>query len=117
MSIQSAGLLSQPSSAAVETRSSVERVEREQNQHSLPLANLPVPKKVPPEELLETITELTDTGKYQVRFEIDAPTNRFVILVIDAESGEEVRQIPTDEILNTVKFLNDLRGNIVDSQS
>ncbi len=116
MSIQPAGPLSQPSSTATETRSPAERVVLEQNQLPLQSTDVPV-KKVQPEELLETIKELTEYGTYQVRFEIDTPTNRLIISLIDAESGEKIRQFPTDELLDTVKALNDLRGNIVDSQS
>jgi flagellar protein FlaG len=117
MSIQSAGPLSQPVLTAVETRSPAERVERVRNQRSLQSTDVSFPKKIQSEELLETIKELTENGTYQVRFEMDTPTNRLVISLIDAESGEEVRQFPSEELLKTIRALNDLRGNIVDSQS
>ena len=117
MFIQSAGPLSQPALTAVETRSSAGRVEQGRNQVLLHSTGVPAPQKVQPEELLETVKGLTEDGTYHVRFEIDTPTNRLVISLIDAESGEEVRQIPTEELLETIKVLNDLRGNIVNSQS
>jgi len=117
MFIQSAGPLSQPILTAVETQSPAVRVEQGRNQVSLPSTDVPVPKRVPSEELLETIQGLTEDGTYHVRFEIDTPTNRLVISLIDAQSGEKVRQIPTEELLKTIKVLNDLRGNIVNSQS
>jgi len=102
---------------AVETQSPAVRVEQGRNQVSLHSTDLPASKKVQSEELLETIKGLTEDGTYHVRFEIDTPTKRLVISLIDAESGEEVRQIPTEELLETIKVLNDLRGNIVNSQS
>ena len=117
MSIQSAGPLSQPVLTAVETRSPAERVERVRNQRPLQSTDVSFPKKIQSEELLETIKELTENGTYQVRFEMDTPTNRLVISLIDAESGEKIRQFPSEELLATIKVLNDLRGNIVDSQS
>ena len=117
MSIRPAGSLSQPVLTAVETRSPAARGERERDQVVQQSSDVPSPKKVQPEELLETIKGLTEDGTYQVRFEMDAPTKRLVISLVDADSGEEVRQIPPEELLETVKALNDLRGNIVDSQS
>jgi flagellar protein FlaG len=117
MSIQSAGPLSQPVLTAVETRSPAERVERVRNQRPLQSTDVSFPQKIQSEELLETIKELTENGTYQVRFEMDTPTNRLVISLIDAESGEKIRQFPSEELLGTIRVLNDLRGNIVDSQS
>jgi flagellar protein FlaG len=117
MSIQSVGPMGQPTLAAVETRSPTERVESDRNPHPLQSADVSASKKVQPEEVLETIKELTDNGTYQVRFEMDNNINRLIISLVDAESGEKVRQIPPEELLDTVKALNDLRGNIIDSQS
>ena len=116
MAIQLAGPLSPPALTAVDARSPAERVERVRNPHPLQSVEDPSPKKIQSEELLETIKELTENGTYQVRFEMDTPTNRLVISLIDAESGEEVRQFPSEELLKTIRALNDLRGNIVDSQ-
>ena len=115
MAIQLAGPLSPPALTAVDARSPAERVERDRN--PLQSTEDPAKKKIQPEELLGTIKELTENGTYHVRFEMDTPTNRLIISLIDTESGEKVRQIPSEELLETVKALNDLRGNIVDSQS
>jgi uncharacterized FlaG/YvyC family protein len=117
MAIQPAGPLSPPALTAVDARSPAERVERDRNPHPLRSTEDPAKKKIQSEELLETIKELTENGTYHVRFEMDTPTNRLIISLIDAESGEEVRRFPSEEFLDTVKALKDLRGNIVDSQS
>ena len=117
MAIQPAGPLSPPALTVVDARSPAERVERDRNPHPLQSTEDPAQKKIQSEELLETIKELTENGTYHVRFEMDTPTNRLIISLIDAESGEEVRQFPPEELLDTVKALKDLRGNIVDSQS
>jgi flagellar protein FlaG len=117
MSVQLASPLSPPPSAAVDTHSATERVERDRKPSPLQSTEVPAPKKIQSEELLETIKALTENGTYQVRFEMDNTLNKLIISVIDDESGEMVRQIPAEELLNTAKALNDLRGNIVDSQS
>lgn len=75
------------------------------------------PKKVAPEEILNKIKELTDNGNYTVRFEVNESSNQMVIHLLDAESGEEIRQIPPEELLTISERLNDLRGNLVDTTS
>ena len=115
MSIQLTGPLSQPVLTAVDTQSPAARIE--QGRNYVYSTDLPAPKKIQSEEVLETIKELTDNGTYQVRFEMDNNINRLVISLVDAETGEEVRQIPSEELLETIRVLNDLRGNIIDSQS
>ena len=70
-----------------------------------------------PEELLQSIKALTDSGAYSVRFEMHKETNDMVINLIDQKSGEVIRQIPPDEILGLHKTLADLRGNLVQTES
>ena len=73
--------------------------------------------KIAPEEILQKIKQLTDNGNYSVRFEMNEPTNQMVIHLLDAKSGEEIRQIPPEELLTISQRLNDLRGNLVDTTS
>lgn len=73
-------------------------------------------QQVQPEELLQQIKALTENGLYSVRFETDERTDEMVVKVVDHESGEVIRQIPSEELLNTQSALQDLRGNIVDTE-
>lgn len=72
-------------------------------------------KKVSSEEILQKIKELTDNGNYSVRFELNEPTNQMVIQLLDARSGEQIRQIPPEELITVSQRLSDLRGNLVDT--
>jgi flagellar protein FlaG len=74
-------------------------------------------KKVASEEILDKIKALTDNGNFTVRFEVNDPNEELVIHLLDAESGEEIRQIPPDELLATGENLQDLRGNFVNTIS
>jgi flagellar protein FlaG len=74
-------------------------------------------KKVSSEELLDKINELTEDGVYSVRFEQNTDVNALVVQVIDRESGDVIRQIPAEEILDLNKRLEDLRGGIIDTTS
>ncbi len=72
-------------------------------------------KQVQPEELLNQIKAVTEDGSYSVRFERD-DNSELIVKIFDAKTDEVVRQIPSDEILQLKKTLEDLRGNIVDTQ-
>lgn len=76
----------------------------------------PEKSSIQPEELLEQIKGLTENGLYSVRFENDSELKELVVKVVDRKTDEVIRQIPPEELLGLTKRLNDLRGNIVDTQ-
>lgn len=73
--------------------------------------------QVQPEELLNNIKALTEEGLYSVRFEINQNTNDLIINLVDSQSGEVIRQIPPEDIVNMHEHMTDLRGNIVSTES
>ncbi len=72
---------------------------------------------LPTEEILDQIKGLTEDGLYSVRFEQDESSKQFVVRIVDRESGEVIRQLPPEELLGLKATLEDLRGNLVDTQS
>jgi flagellar protein FlaG len=72
-------------------------------------------KMVQPEELLSQIKSVTEDGLYSVRFERD-DNAELIVKIFDNETEEVIRQIPADEILQLKAALEDLRGNIVNTQ-
>jgi flagellar protein FlaG len=73
-------------------------------------------QKVQPEELLQQINALTEEGLYSVRFENDRTGGGMVVKVVDRETNEVIRQIPPEELMDLTKRLNDLRGNVVNTE-
>lgn len=73
--------------------------------------------QVQPEELLQQIKSLTDGGLYSVRFENDERSGGTVVKIINRENDEVIRQVPAEEILELKAALEDLRGNIIDTES
>jgi flagellar protein FlaG len=73
-------------------------------------------KQVQPEEMLQQIKALTEDGLYSVRFENDSDLGDLVVKVVDQKTHEVIRQIPPEELLNLTQRLEDLRGNIVDTE-
>lgn len=72
--------------------------------------------KVQPEELLSQIKGLTEEGAYSVRFENDDDANQMVVKIVDTVSDEVIRQVPAEEVLTLSSRLEELRGNIVNTQ-
>lgn len=73
-------------------------------------------KQIQPEELLQQIKSLTEDGLYSVRFENDSQADELVVKVVDRETDEVIRQIPPEELINLTQRLEDLRGNIVNTE-
>ena len=73
-------------------------------------------KQIQPEELLNQIKALTEEGLYSVRFENDDRADGLVVKIVNRENDEVIRQVPAEEILELKATLEDLRGNIVDTQ-
>ncbi|NSX04160.1 flagellar protein FlaG [Cupriavidus gilardii] len=59
------------------------------------------------------LTEVLRTTSIGLRFEIDEATNRVVTKVIDKETGELIRQMPTEEVLRFARALDRLQGVFV----
>jgi flagellar protein FlaG len=73
-------------------------------------------KGVQSEELLSQIKGITEDGLYSVRFEQNDNAD-LIVKIYDTKTNEVVRQMPAEELLNLQKALEDLRGNIVDTQA
>ena len=71
---------------------------------------------IQPEELLSQIKGLTEDGAYSVRFENDQEAQQLVVKIVDTASDEVIRQVPAEEVLALSAKLEELRGNIVDTQ-
>ena len=74
-------------------------------------------RHLPPDELLNQIKTITEDGLYSVRFERDTGSDRLVVKITDRETDEVIRQIPSEELLELSRHLEELRGNLVDTVS
>ncbi len=71
--------------------------------------------KVQAEELISEIKALTEDGLYSVRFEKNDDVQGLIVKIVDQETDEVVRQIPSEELVNLNKHLRELQGNIVNT--
>ncbi len=72
-------------------------------------------KQMQPEELLTQIKALTEDGVYAVQFEKDRDMDELVVKIVDSKTDEIIRQIPSEEIMELTRQLDELRGNIVNT--
>jgi len=61
-------------------------------------------------EEINAAMQAWDTG---MRFEIDEDTQQLVVSVIDTQSGDVLRQIPSEEVLHVAKMIAKFQGNLV----
>ena len=71
------------------------------------------------EALMSAFSKVADSNKinlsnYHLYFSLDEDTGETVISVIDNKTGEIVRQIPPDEILQLKKKMEEIHGLLLD---
>lgn len=89
------------------------------------LANLPtaggqLSQAAPPEEaeLVEPLQRINEVMRnYGVEFELADVGNRTITRVVDQQSGDVIRQIPSEELLRIAERLDEMRGRLIDLQA
>lgn len=72
------------------------------------------PSAQPQNDLLESvrvINEFVQSVQRDLSFNVDEASGRTVIKVIDRDSGDTVRQIPTEEVLAIASHIRDVRDD------
>ncbi len=75
--------------------------------------------EIDPKALKELIGEINQEAarlNYRLSLSIDHDTNRVLIKFKDPESGEVIRQIPPEVVLEIAKRFDELKGALFDSQ-
>lgn len=68
-------------------------------------------------EAVDKINEMMKQGQQMLTFQLDDESGRMVVRVIDAQSKEVVRQIPSEETLNFAKYVDGLVGLIFNKKA
>ncbi|GAB6877614.1 flagellar protein FlaG [Thermaerobacter litoralis] len=53
---------------------------------------------------------------YRLRFHVDDASGRLVVEVIDRDTGETVRQVPPEHVLQIAQYLETLAGRLLDDR-
>ncbi|GAA5786467.1 hypothetical protein GCM10007860_05450 [Chitiniphilus shinanonensis] len=72
--------------------------------------------------LEDALKKLNDTAKLlsnsnSLRFSIDEDTEMVVVKVMDGETDEVIRQIPSEEVLAIAKAIDQFRGMLIKEQA
>jgi flagellar protein FlaG len=80
-----------------------------------PVVNRPEPAKPAPEDSARLEADLARLAPQtaSLRFRVDPELNRVVVSIVDSETGDILRQIPSDEALAIAQSLSDFGSGIV----
>ena len=67
-------------------------------------------------EISESLNQEMRVRSKDLQFSVDEVTNRFLVTVLDQESGKVVKQIPSDAILKVAHNLEALKGILFDDR-
>jgi flagellar protein FlaG len=62
------------------------------------------------DQVATRVNEVLSQADPQLRIRVDNETERVVVKVVEQESGEVIRQIPPEELLELEKYLSSLKG-------
>ena len=80
-------------------------------------------RELPPAEMAELEKAVEDLNqalqnlKRELRFSVDDDTGRMVVTVINADTDEVVRQIPSEQLLNAVRHFEQHAGLLLDTEA
>jgi flagellar protein FlaG len=80
----------------------------------------PVSPVAPVADVKEAVNRLNayvQTLRRDLEFRLDAGTDRMVVTVVDAETHEVIRQIPTEEVLSVAKNLEAMQGVLMNTKA
>ena len=67
-------------------------------------------------EISESLNSEMKMRSRDLQFSVDEVTNRFLVTVLDQDSGKVIKQIPSDAILKVAHNLEALKGILFDDE-
>src|SRR3546814_5080797 len=68
---------------------------------------------LPLERALEEINQQLRAWKTQLQFEIDPDVHQVVVSIVDSETGDKIRTIPSEALLRIARMIVQMQGNAV----
>ncbi|MEN8166071.1 MAG: flagellar protein FlaG [Pseudomonadota bacterium] len=102
--------------APISGKAPVEEAARSEKSSSA-LASVPK-EELAKEQLVGAVSQIQDFAQMlsrELQFDVDEDLGRTVVRVLDKESGDLIRQIPSDEILVLARLMKELREANLDS--
>ncbi len=68
-------------------------------------------------EAVSRLNNYVQALRRDLQFRVDENSNRVIVTVVDSESGEVIRQIPSEEVLAAVHNLQQAHGLLVNTRA
>lgn len=82
-----------------------------------PAKELPPAEMAELEKAVENLNQALQDIKRELRFSVDDDTGRTIVKVINADTDEVVRQIPSEQLLNAVRHMEQQAGLLLDTEA
>lgn len=69
------------------------------------------------ETALDDLNKNLEAWSTKLRFEMDPDAQRLVVTVLDSETGDTIRTIPSDAVIRVAKMIVNLQGQLVKTQA
>lgn len=69
------------------------------------------------ETVVEDLNDFVQSAQRQLEFFVDKESGKTVVRVIDSDTGDTIRNIPSDEVLNMQKQLKEMSDRMFDSET
>ncbi|MDP5290696.1 flagellar protein FlaG [Oceanimonas sp. CHS3-5] len=69
------------------------------------------------EEMAEQVESFVSTFNRGLQFRVDEDSGRHVVTVLDSDTGDVVRQIPSEELLDVITRLNEASRGLIDTKA
>ena len=69
------------------------------------------------QKVAQQINEFLKSSSSSLQFTVDGETNKVVVRIVDAETKELIRQMPSEEMIAISKSLDQLRGLLIQQKA
>ena len=84
---------------------------------ALPHVSVPAPKPEQVNEAVAAIQANVASKATNLRFSVDNGSGRTIVTVVDTDTKEVIRQIPTEEVMEISRALDRMQGMLLNSKA
>ena len=101
-------------SETTQTVQAVQAIEKTETHSALTEGTAAEPTAEQLADMAEQMDKFVGSFTHELKFRVDEDSGRNVVTVIDSKSGDTIRQIPTEELLDVIARLAEASGGLID---
>ena len=71
----------------------------------------------PPADAIENLNKRLEAWSTGIRFEMNDEAQRMVVSIVDKETGDVIRQVPSEAVLQVAKMIVQMQGSSIDTKA